>query len=241
MITEPKEKNMKKVLLVAALAFLLLPVSVAAATPEESLKSNFPDIKFESFRKSPIEGVYEFVSEGRVIYYSPACECLVLGEIISKTKVNLTQEREMELLAVKMKEVSLNDAIKIGNGKNTVIEFTDADCPYCRAASKFLAAQKDLTRYIFFVSLSGNPQTAAKVKYIFCSPDRAKAYEEVMSGKLDEPLPKPCDSKAAENLYDKHRLIGQEIGIPGTPCFLINGKPVLGANFKEIGKLLDKK
>ncbi len=117
----------------------------------------------------------------------------------------LPKQRETELLTVKMKKVSLNEAIKIGNGKNIIVEFTDTDCPYCRASSKFLAGQKDLTRYIFFVSLSGNPQTAAKVKYIFCSSDKAKAYEEVMGGKLDDPLPKPCDSKEAQELYDKHR------------------------------------
>jgi thiol:disulfide interchange protein DsbC len=230
---------LKKLKYSPAVILLLLPGLLFAATPEESLKANFPDLQIESVSKTPVEGVYEVVSGGRVLYYAPAAECLILGEIITKTGQNLTQAKEMEIISAKMKQVPLDKAIRIGDGKNVIVEFTDVDCQYCRAASSFLKDMGNLSRYIFFVSLSGNPRTEAKTKYIFCAEDKKKAYEDAMAGQLDDMKFKQCESKEAAELFDVHKQLGQKVGVPGTPCFLVNGKAVMGANLPEISKLLE--
>jgi len=217
---------------------LLVPGLVFAVTPEESLKASFPNLEFEKMSKTPIEGIYEVISGGRVLYYAPKAECIFAGEIITKGGVNLTQAKEVELLGERAKQIPLDKALKFGSGKNTMVEFTDVDCQYCRIASQFLEKAQNVTRYIFFVSLTGNPQTQAKTKYVFCAKDKAKAYEEAMSGKLDDMKFKACDSQEAESLYQTHKEIGQKVNPPGTPFFLINGKPVMGANIPEIQKLL---
>ncbi len=215
------------------------PVKSAEKSPEESLKASFPNLEFEKMSKTPIEGVYEVViTGGRILYYAPKAECIIAGEIIAKSGVNLTQAKELEMLGARAKQVPLDKALKIGSGKNTIVEFTDIDCQYCRAASQFLVETTNVTRYIFFVSLSGNPQTQAKTKYVLCAQDKAKAYEEAMTGKLDDMKFKTCDSKEAENLFQAQKEIGQKVNPPGTPFFLINGTPVMGANIPEIQKLL---
>lgn len=214
------------------------PAKAAEKTPEESLKANFPKLEFESVSKTPIEGIYEVVTNGRVLYYAPKPELIIAGEIIEKSGLNLTQAKEVEMLGARAKQVPLDKAFKIGSGKNTIVEFTNIDCSYCRVASEFLGAMKDLTRYVFFVNLSGSPQTEAKMKYVLCAPDKAKAYEEAMTGKLDDMKFKPCDSPEADRLYNVHKEIGQKVNPPGTPFFLVNGKPVMGANIPEIEKIL---
>lgn len=222
-----------------ALMILLLPGLLFAATPEESLKASFPELKYDSFIKSPVEGLYEVVAEGRIIYYSPACECIFLGEILTKDRRNLTQERDVELMAARLKKLDLNKAVKFGSGKNVVVEVTDVDCQYCRAAATFFKEVKNATKYVFFVSPSENPRSTDKVKYILCSQDRAKAYEDAMSGKLDDMKFSACESKEALEFYNVHMEAGRQAMVPGTPCFLINGKIVMGANLPEIKKLLE--
>lgn len=229
---------LKKLFCLTAVWLTFLPSCLLALTPEESLQKNFPNIKYESFGKSPVEGIYEVVAEGRVAYYSPSAEILIVGDMVSKDAVNITQQRVTEMLQAKMKQLPLEKALKIGSGKSVVIEFTDTDCPYCRQASKFLSSRDDVTRYIFFASLSNDPNIEAKVRYIFCSADRAAAYSEVMAGRLDDMNFKICDSTESAEMFKIHRELARKSGVPATPYFLVNGTVVRGANIPEIQRLL---
>lgn len=224
----------------AFLLILLFPGLVFAVTPEESLKAAFPNVEFEKMNKTPIEGVYEVITPRGILYYAPKAQCIIAGEIVTKSGMNLTQAKEIEMLTARAKQAPLDKALKIGSGKNTIVEFTDIDCQYCRAASQFLAKTENATRYIFFVSMTGNPQTQAKTKYVLCARDKAKAYEEAMTGKLDDMKFNACESQDAESLFQSHKAIGQKVNTPGTPFFLVNGMPVMGANIPEIKGLLQE-
>ncbi|MHB8907731.1 MAG: DsbC family protein [Syntrophales bacterium] len=211
-----------------------------AATPEESFRKNFPSLPLESMTPTDIPGVYEVVSGGRIAYYVPAQEYLIVGEIVNKDKKNLTRARSAELLAKRLKDLPLEKALKIGSGPHTVIEITDPDCPFCRKASEFLAARKDVTQYIFLFPLSMHKDAEKKIDYIFCAKDQAKAYEEAMAGKLDDMKFKVCDNAEAAELAKAHKEIGGKIGVEslGTPLFLVNGQFVQGANMPQIEKIL---
>ena len=139
-----------------ALCVLLVIATCAplqAATPEESFRKNFPDIPLEFINPTAVPGLYEIVAGGRVAYYAPAQEYLVIGEIVTKERKNLTQERNGEIMAQRMKSLPLEKALKIGSGSHKVIEITDPDCPYCRTASTFFATRDDVTRYVFLYPL----------------------------------------------------------------------------------------
>lgn len=229
----------KKVILTLSIPLLLMTgSSLGAATPEESLRKSFPNIPAESVSPTALPGVYEIVSGGRVAYYAPGQEYLIIGEIITSDGRNLTQERAGEIIGQKLKEAPLEKALKIGNGPHTVIEITDPDCSFCRQASAYLSGRKDLTRYVFFFPLSIHPKAEAKVRQIFCSPDRARAYEEAMAGKLDDMKFKPCDTPAAIELARAHQEIGHRMGVQSTPLYLINGQVVNGANVPLMEKIL---
>ncbi len=226
------------------LSFCILSVfttgaSLWAATPEESLRKSFPNIQAESVTATALPGVFEIVAGGRVAYYAPGQEYLIIGEIVTPDGRNLTQERAGELLGRKLKEAPLEKALKIGSGPHRVIEITDPDCSFCRQASAYLSGRKDLTRYVFFFPLTSiHPKAEAKVRQIFCAEDRARAYEEAMAGKLDDMKFKPCDNPAAAELARVHQEIGSRIGVQSTPLFLVDGQVVNGANIPLMEKIL---
>lgn len=91
-------------------------------------------------------------------------------------------------VAAKLKaDFPIEKAVKIGNGKNIIIEVTDPDCPFCRKASDFFAKRNDVTRYIFFLSLTKlHPNAEKKSRFILSSKDQTQAHKDVMSGKYDQ-------------------------------------------------------
>ncbi|MCG6537208.1 MAG: DsbC family protein, partial [Syntrophales bacterium LBB04] len=211
-------------LTICILSVLTTGASLQAATPEESLKASFPNIKAESVTPTAITGVYEIVVGGRVAYYAPGPEYLIIGQLVAKDGKNITQERIEALLVGKIKNVPLEKALKIGSGPHTVIEITDPDCAFCRQGSTYLSKRKDLSRYVFFFPLPIHPNAEAKIRYIFCAEDRAQAYEEAMAGKLDEMKFKPCDNPAAAELLKAHKEMGTRTGVTSTPLFFIDGQ-----------------
>jgi thiol:disulfide interchange protein DsbC len=214
-----------------------------AATPEESFRKSFPDIPLESIKQTDMPGIYEIVANGRVAYYAPAQRYLIIGDVINVEKKNLTQERNEEILAQQIKTLPLKNALKMGSGPHTVVEITDPDCEFCRKASEYFAKRKDLTRYVFLYPLPSHQNAEAKIRYIFCAKDRIKAYEEAMTGKLDDMKFKPCDSTAATELVKAHKEIGDKARVQGfgTPMFLIDGQAVRGFNQPQIEKILGTK
>jgi thiol:disulfide interchange protein DsbC len=80
-----------------------------------------------------------------------------------------------------------------------------------------------------------------KIKYIFCSNDKAKAYEEAMQGKLDNQKYEVCKKPEIDELVKIHKEASKKMGINSTPFFIVNGKSISGANTSEIDKALQQK
>jgi|SRR3989339_1514113 len=235
---------MKKTCAILYIAFLLALLSVitaAAATPEESFRKSFPGINADSVNPTTVNGLFEITVGSRIVYYAPGPEYLIYGPMVTSKGENLTEKRTEELVGKKLKAVPLNKAIRIGNGKHQIVEITDIDCPYCRKASAYLAGRKDLTRHVFLLPASTHPNAKAKTLQVFCAADRAKAYEEAMSGKLDDMKFTPCKAAAADELLKAHQEIGKQVGVTGTPLFLIDGQVVWGADMERIEKILNGK
>ncbi len=240
----------KTIACLCAGAFALLASAAVslALTPEESLKKNFPGIAVDGVAPSPVPGLYEVTSGRQIFYYSPEAESIVGGPIVLKGNRNVTAEKQRELeqkhlaaMAAKARDLPLDKALKIGSGKNRVIEITNPDCSFCRKAAQFFAGRKDVTRYIFFYPPDASKPAEEKVRYIFCAGDRAKAYEQAMTGKLDDRKFKVCKSGGVDELVRVHKGEAARLGVTGTPFFLINGQPVFGANIPVIEKLLAEK
>lgn len=134
-------------------------------------------------------------------------------------------------------KLDLDKAVKIGNGKTMVIEFTDPDCPFCRKAEAYLQKRSDLTRYIFFIPLKSHPASKGKVQYVLSSKDKAKAYREVCSDNFDK---KKLDEITPEGvkLQREHEEIAKANKMNATPTFMIYGRIVQGFDPKKLEPLL---
>ncbi|MCX8022573.1 MAG: DsbC family protein [Syntrophorhabdaceae bacterium] len=229
-----------------ALYLLFAPFGISAGEdvdPKilEKFKKSYPMAQAERLNKTDIEGMYEVIAPGRIFYYFPEKNYLFAGALWASPNRNLTEERLGEILTEKVKALPLEKALKIGDGKIKVIEFTDPDCPYCRDASKFLSSQSNITRYIFFTPLPIHKEAEQKIKYIFCAKDRERAYEEAMTGKLDNKKFEICNDDKVVRLLNEHKQISASVGINSTPQFWINGKRVAGANINLMKSLLGVK
>jgi thiol:disulfide interchange protein DsbC len=244
------KKNSKiKVIALVIGIFVGMAVNIQAKEQENVKQAIAAKIKevttinVEAVEKTPIEGIYEIVAnKGSIIfYYAPKSELIIFGEIYDKNKKSLTQEKRDQLQANKLTDIPLDKAIKIGTGKNKVIEFTDPDCPYCRQATQYFK-NKNVTKYVYLIPiLQLHPKAEEKAKYILAAEDKVKAYYEVMSGAKDkDDLSGQKISKEVNDMYQAQQSIGNKIGITGTPAFWINGKYVPGANIKMFDTLLEK-
>lgn len=140
------------------------------------------------------------------------------GNLITGDKVNLTQKRYEEVNRVDVSKLPLKDAITIkrGNGAKKLIKFTDVDCPFCRKAYDWLKSQTNYTLYIFFFPLDMHPNSPEKSVQILCSKNQETAIDNAQSDK--EIGSKKCE--AGEKMLARHKALGGEIGIDGTPLFI---------------------
>ncbi len=132
--------------------------------------------------------------------------------------------------------MDLRKAIRIGTGNTMVVEFTDPDCPFCRKAAAYFRNRHDVTLFVFLNPLAMHPHAREKSQFILSAADRAKAYEEVMSGKLD--AKRPAITHAGMRLLEEHMAIAREEKIAGVPTFIISGRIITGFDQKQIETLL---
>jgi|SRR5271157_3923514 len=235
---------MKKILVTVVLSLFVtaLVAFSSLAGDEEAIRQvvmkSYPNLKVGEVRVSTIPGLYELEIGADILYFFPEKELVIFGEIWTKDGRSLTAERREELAAKRLGDIPLDKGIKIGSGANVVIEFTDPDCPYCRKASAYLQKRNDTTRYVYFLPLPLHKDAENHARYILCSGDKAKAYEEVMSGKHDGEKVDTCNDAKVSALIKEHRELAAKAGLNATPSFLIHGHVVTGFNIPVIEHLL---
>ena len=219
--------------LLASLSAALLAATLAlpaAAQDADRIKSDlrkkFPEAQIEAVRKSGYGGLFEVTGGGEVFYTDDKTSFLLLGNLIdTKTRENVTEARLRKLSAVKFDSLPLDSAIKIvrGNGSRRIAIFEDPNCGYCKRFERDIAKISDLTVYVFLYPIL-SPDSAEKAKSIWCAPDRAKAWLDLML-KDAAPAAATCDTP-----MEKVLAFGRDKRITGTPTiFFEDGERVPGA------------
>jgi len=215
--------------------------SAAALADEASVRrgveARFSGVKVDSVTKTPYAGLYEIVVGETIFYTDEKVSYLFKGEIIdARSQRNFTEERQQKLSAIKFEDLPLELAIKQvrGSGKRVVAIFADPFCPYCKSLDRALLREDDITIYTFLFPIL-RPESADKSRAIWCAPDRAKAYYDLMLNGRD-PAPAACDAPV-----DKWLALGQRVGVKATPTsFTTGGQRILGARPEELVKLMDE-
>lgn len=205
---------------------------------QDIVSTTFSVIKANEFTQSPIPGIYELVTNGKVIYFQPEKEIMIFGEMYSKEGVSLTQERLREVDAVRIGGLDLKDALVIGSGPKKIIEFTDPECGYCKnfhAYSK--TVEPSVTRYIFFTPMAKlHPEGHKKAIHILCSENKEIALNDVYGNRIDDSDLLHCDS--GQVMLNRHQQISEQFGVQGTPTFVLENTVITGFNQAQIAQFI---
>jgi thiol:disulfide interchange protein DsbC len=209
------------------------------ATIRKNLSERIPQIpRIEEITRSPMAGLYEIRLSTNEIYYSDADgNFLIQGSLIdTKSKRNLTEEREAKLSAIEFSSLPIKDAITIvrGNGKRKLAVFEDPNCGYCKRFERDLAKVDNVTIYLFLYPILGD-DSVTKSRNVWCAKDPAAAWTQMML--KDQTLANAnCNSAA----IDRNVEFGRKSKITGTPTLIAqDGARVPGAiNTVQIEKML---
>lgn len=216
--------------LAAASLFVIAAPSAADeyAALRETLRQRLPDgARIGQIRPSPQAGLLEVVvNERELIYVDSRGDLGFVGRIVDlRTRTNLTQNRLLELRKVEFSKLPLDKAIvKVkGNGARKVAVFSDPDCPYCRQLEPELDKLDNVTIYTFLYPLTSlHPDAMRKAALVWCSPDRVKAWDDLMlrgvvpAGRTD----------CATPMLDIIQL-AQQLGINGTPGLVFSNGDII--------------
>jgi len=202
-----------------------------------------PGAEIEGVRKLPYADLYEVAirsARGPAVYYvDGAASVLFAGDLIeAKTGRNLTEERMRQLSAIKWNSLPFASAITSvrGNGRRRIAVFSDPNCPYCKRFEETLARLDDITVHIFLYPVI-KPESVPLAKSVWCSKNRAKAWDDLMLRGVAPAVAPDCDTPV-----DKLIALGHSLGASSTPTwFLENGERHSGAmRLEDLRALLDK-
>jgi thiol:disulfide interchange protein DsbC len=234
----------KPLFILAAAAVLLASLTAGAdeASIRKAFAAKFPKTEVQSVTKLPYLGLYEIVVEGEVLYADESFDYLIDGNIIStKTMSNLTEQKKRKLSAIPFADLPFEYAIKKvkGTGERKMAVFSDPDCPFCKRVEGDLAKLDNVTIYMFLYPIESLHPTAPNVaKRIWCSPDKAKAWDDYLQRGVA-----PGTDASCQNPVDKIVEFGRKKGINGTPTLVFeSGARVPGAvSAAQIENYLSKK
>ena len=218
--------------------FILLVLTVTAvntvAADDTSLRAaleeRMPDSKIGKISPAPIPGLFEVVVNGiNIMYTDEKGELAFFGNMVNlKTRDNLTKIRTEELAFIDFSKIPLKKAIvKVkGDGTRKLVVFSDPDCSYCKQLEKELVFLDNVTIYTMLYPIDEiHPDARKKSEAVWCSSDRAKAWENLM---LYDKEPAAAKGKCKTPIDDIQAL-AKSLNIDGTPGLVFqNGKLVPG-------------
>jgi len=130
-----------------------------------------------------------------------------------------SQSLYKEVVKEIVKELPLDKAVVLGKGDKELIVFVNPDCGHCRREWSHLRNHLDkLKIYAFVIPFAHwGESNLRKVYYILCSDNQQKAFDEVLTGKLDnrEIPKKKCD------LLGAHLRAAEIVGLQAVPLNIL--------------------
>ena len=195
---------------------LLISSKINAVLPE--------GMSVQSVKESMIENLYVVdIGDLQPIYASKNGEFFFYGELYA-VNGNMLLNTTKDEINLKRKNI-LNAALteddfitfKSDNEKHRVIIFTDVDCGYCRKFHNEINDFNDLgitVNYVAFPRSGLASDSYNKIVTAWCSTAPKDTLTKMKAG-VDVQL-----SMCQNHPVEKHFLLGQKIGITGTPAII---------------------
>ncbi|RLK50441.1 thiol:disulfide interchange protein DsbC [Alkalispirillum mobile] len=205
--------------------FALLPAQVLADSVkervDEALKGLSPDLSADEVNETPIDGLYEVIVSGDVVYMTGDGRYLFQGELVDmSTRQSLTEQRRGQQRADRIAELG-EDSLLIypaeGETRYVVNVFTDIECPYCQRMHQEIedyAAKGIEIRYIFMPRAGEGSSSYEQSVNVWCADDRHAALDKAKAG---EDL---NGATACDNPIEDHLALARELRVRGTPTMI---------------------
>ncbi|MGH8620251.1 MAG: DsbC family protein [Burkholderiales bacterium] len=205
------------------------PALAQEAAIRQALQKKFPEIPVEVVTKSPIAGLWEVYGGGQIFYVDEKVAYVIERGVMVDTdkRTNLTEERLNKLSFVKFNDLPFASSFRIVRGKGTrkMAYFADPNCGYCKKFEQDLQTLNDVTIHVFPIPIL-SPDSVQKAKTVWCSRDRAKAWQDWMLNGVAPTGAATCDTSA----IDKLLVFSRQKSIGGTPTlFFANDYRAVGA------------
>ena len=186
--------------------------------------------------KLPYADLYEVAVQGdkgyAVFYTDARGEVMLIGNLIeTRTDHDLTEERLRILAKVDWNQLPFHQAVttRRGDSRRQIAIFSDPNCPFCRKFEKDLPTIDNITVHIFMWPVV-KPESVRQTKSVWCSKDRAKAWNDLMLKGIEPTASPDCDNPVEELV-----ALGKRLGAKSTPTwFLPNGEKYVGAQPMEV-------
>lgn len=211
-------KRTLTLVLAAALSIIAFAKDDAPASVVEKFKIMYPKTIFKEIRKSQVPGLYEVVMGENISYTDESGRYFIFGHLFDmQQQVDLTAQRKRDSKKTEYPAQYLDQAIKTvkGDGSRSVVVFSDPDCHYCKQLDGELNRLDNVTIYTFLYPLESlHPEAKTKAISVWCAPNKAKAWSELMLSSK-KPQLAACNNPVNDNL-----ALGSRLGVVGVPTLI---------------------
>lgn len=208
----------------------------------EALAGINPELEIERIEPSPVEGLYQVLIGGQVVYVTGDGRYLVQGDMHDlQSRRSVSEPLRSELRLQKISAHGTENMIIYpaeGKREHVITVFTDIDCPYCRkmhADMESYTSRGIEVRYIQMPRAGVGSGSYRKAVSVWCADDRRAAMDRAKSGAaMNE---RSCDNPVSAQLQ-----LARELGVNATPTFITDAgtlhRGLVGA--QQLKALLDE-
>lgn len=176
--------------------------------------------KVQSVTKTSYGGLYEIFVDKTLHYTDEKVSFLIYGVLVdTKTNRNMTEQSMRKLTALNVAQLPpVTMAIKRvkGDGKRQLRIFLDPMCPFCKKLEVEFERLNNVTLYVYPFPLEAKfPGSTNIAKSVWCSPDKAKAWEDWMLRALRPSAPTNCS-----NPFEQIEAAATKLNIDSTPTLV---------------------
>ncbi|MEX0732818.1 MAG: DsbC family protein [Aquisalimonadaceae bacterium] len=176
-----------------------------------------PDLSIERIEPSPVEGLYQVLVAGQVLYVTGDGRYLLQGDMLDlQRRQSVSEPLRGGMRLEKLRAHGTENMIVYpaqGEREHTITVFTDIDCPYCRRMHSNMESYTSLgieVRYIQMPRAGEGSESYHKAVSVWCADDRKAALDRAKSGASMER--RSCDNPVSAQLQ-----LARELGVSATP------------------------
>lgn len=179
-----------------------------------------PDLQIERIEPSPIDGLYQVLIAGQVVYVTEDGHYLIQGDMLDlQRRKSVSEPLRSELRLDKINAHGTENMIIYpanGEREHVITVFTDIDCPYCRRMHNDLESYTSRgieVRYIQMPRAGEGSESYHKAVSVWCADDRRAALDRAKSGAA-------MDRRSCDNPVSRQLQLARDLGVNATPTIV---------------------